>query len=261
MPKFAANLWFMFKEHAFLDRFEAAQTAGFDAVEFQFPYAWAADDIRRQLDELDLAQVLINMPAGDWEAGERGMAGDPSRVADFKESITLTKTYVAAMSTPAVHCMSGVLAEGADRKAHLSTYVDNLRRAGDVLGEVGATVLVEALNPKDVPGYLIATHVQALEAVHNADHENVKLQYDLYHARMNGADVVAELRAYMPLIKHMQVAHAPGRGEPDLNAYDYVSLFAAIDDLGYRGFIGCEYTPNVETRRGLRVWGAPFGLG
>lgn len=261
MPRFDANLWFLFPDLEMPARFAAARDAGFEAVEINFPYGWPAKELQEALDVNGLRQVLINLPPGDWQAGERGLAALPGREADFRAAVDLGRDYAVALGVRRVHCMAGLVPVGADREAYADTFVMNLAHCCRVMAEEGINVLVEALNPVDVPGYLIGDTAAALAVLDAVGAPNLRLQYDLYHGRVNGADLLAEIAANLDRIDHMQVADKDDRGEPVSDTFDYPALFRAIDELGYRGWIGCEYAPRGDTREGLRAWGADYGLG
>ena len=264
MPRFAANLWYLFQEVDLMDRFEAAAKAGFEAVEIQFPYQWPSADLAARLDAFGLRQVLINAPAGDWEAGERGLAALPGRQEEFRDAIGQAIDYGRALSCPAIHVMAGVLADDGDRQRAMETYAENLAFAAARCSEEGIRVLIEALNPLDAPGYLIGSTAEARSVIDAAGHGNLTMQYDLYHGAMNGDDLIETIGANLDVIGHMQVAGVPGRHEPDGQSggggMDYGALFEAIDGLGYTGWIGCEYRPRAGTVEGLG-WAAVYGIG
>jgi hydroxypyruvate isomerase len=250
MPNFSANLWYLFQEWDMMERFAVAARAGFRAVEFHFPYQWAAAELSGRLTEHGLEQVLINAPAGDWDAGERGLAGLPGRQGEFADSIGLAIDYARALACPRIHVMAGLAGDDAGRAR--DTLAENLSFAAGECARHGIAVLIEALNPTDVPGYLIADTAEALSVLECAGHGNLYLQYDLYHAAMNGEDMASVVRDNLDVIGHMQVAGVPGRHEPDEQAaIDYAALFRAIDDMGYAGWIGCEYSPRTTTLEGL----------
>jgi len=258
MPKFAANLSLMFNEVAFMDRFAAAAQAGFDAVEFLFPYEHPADDIARALRTHGLANVLFNLPPGDWAAGERGMAALPGREAEFRESVALALRYARALGTPRLHAMAGVLPADADRGAYRATYVANLGYAAAEAAREGIDVLVEPLNPRDVPGYLVRTQAEAHAIREAVGAANLKVQMDLYHCQIVEGDVATRLRRFLPHVGHIQIAGVPDRHEPDTGELNYRYLFRLLDDLGYQGWVGCEYRPANGTVAGL-AWMRTFG--
>ncbi len=251
MPAFAANLSLMFTEQAFLERFAAARANGFDAVECLFPYAYPAAAIAEQLHRHQLQLVLHNLPPGDWEAGERGMACDPGRVAEFQDSVALALTYALALGVPRLHCLAGLVAPGITRAQAHATYVANLRYAAAQLQAHGLDLLIEPINTFDMPGYLLTGSAQAAAIIAECGAANLFLQYDLYHMQRMEGDPGAGIARYLPLIRHMQVADVPGRHEPGTGTMDYCALFALIDKLGYDGWIGCEYHPQGDTVAGL----------
>lgn len=244
-----------------MDRFKVAAEAGFRAVEFHFPYQWAAVDLADRLAQHRLEQVLINAPAGDWDAGDRGIGALPGREGEFRDSIGLAIEYARALNCPRIHVMAGLLADEAGGAKALDRLAQNLSFAAGECARHGISVLIEALNPTDVPGYLIANSADALAVVDAVRHDHLLLQYDLYHGAMNGEDMVATIRDNLNAIGHMQVAGVPGRHEPDEQAsVDYSALFQAIDDFGYGGWIGCEYSPRDGTMEGLG-WAKGYGIG
>ena len=251
MPKFAANLSLMFTELDFLDRFAAARANGFDAVEFLFPYAYPAADIRARLASSNLQLVLHNLPPGDWDAGDRGLACDPSRVDEFRDSVALALAYAIALDVRQLHCMAGLLPAGVAPELARATYVENLRFAAARLREHGRALLIEPINTFDMPGYFLTGSAQAAAIIAECKADNIFLQYDMYHMQRMEGDIAAGLRRHLPLIRHMQLADVPGRHEPGTGVIDYRALFALIDELGYDGWIGCEYRPLGETVAGL----------
>jgi len=261
MPRFSANLWFLFKEWDMMDRFEAAAEAGFRAVEFHFPYQWPAEDLAAKLTEHGLEQVLINAPPGDWDLGERGIGALAGREGEFQHSIGLAIEYARALGCPRIHVMAGLLADGTGRVKALDTFTENMSYAAEQCAPHGITVLVEALNPTDVPGYLIGKTQDSLGVLEAVGHDTLQIQYDLYHGVMNAEDMPAAIEANLDVIGHMQVAGVPGRHEPDEAAsVDYPALFSTIDELGYTGWIGCEYNPRTATLDGLG-WAKPYEIG
>jgi hydroxypyruvate isomerase len=256
MPRFAANLSLMFTEVPFVERFAAAAQAGFDAVEFLFPYEYPADDLARELRTHRLANVLFNLPPGDWAAGERGVAAIPGREAEFRDSVALALSYAAALGTPRLHVMAGVVPEGADRGAHRATYVANLAYAAAAAARNDIDVLIEPLNPRDVPGYLVSTQADAHALREAVGAANVKVQMDLYHCQIVEGDVATRLRRYLPHVGHIQIAGVPERHEPDTGELNYPYLFRLLDELGYPGWVGCEYRPAHGTLAGLGWWEA-----
>ena len=251
MPKFAANLSFMFTEVDFLDRFAAARDHGFDAVEFLFPYAWPAAQIAERLASSDLQPVLHNLPAGDWAAGERGMACDPAKVSQFQDSVALALDYARVLGVRRLHCLAGLLPPGVAPQHAQATYIDNLRFAAAQLQPHDIDLLIEPINTYDMPGYFLTGSAQAADIIHATGADNLFLQFDLYHMQRMEGKLAAAIARYLPLIGHLQVADVPGRHEPGTGTIDFPALFALIDDLGYDGWVGCEYHPLAGTVAGL----------
>jgi hydroxypyruvate isomerase len=246
MPKLAANLTLLFPDLPFLDRFGAARQAGFDAVECQFPYAFPVDAIAEQLDRHGQRMVLHNLPAGDWAGGDRGLACDPARRTEFEDSVALAIDYARVLGVERLHCLAGV----APPSAH-ATYVDNLRFAARALQAESMQLLIEPINTFDIPGYFLTGTAQAAAIIAACGVPNLRMQYDIYHMQRMEGDLAATIARYLPLIAHMQLADAPGRHEPGSGNIDFPVLFAAIDALGYAGWIGCEYVPQSDTAAGL----------
>jgi hydroxypyruvate isomerase len=251
MPKFAANLSMLFTELDFLDRFAAARAAGFDAVEFLFPYAFEPEQIAGRLHRYGLELVLHNFPAGDWNAGERGMACDPRRIGEFRASVELAAEYAVELGVRRLHCLSGKLHPAVPFDRARATFIDNLRFAAGTLAPHGIDVLIEPLNDHDNPGYFLTGSAQAADIIAACGAPNVFMQYDVYHMARMGERLDETLRAQLPLIRHVQVADAPGRHEPGSGGIDFPNLFHLLDELGYDGWIGCEYTPRGATVDGL----------
>jgi hydroxypyruvate isomerase len=251
MPKFAANLSLMFQEVSFLHRFAAARDAGFDAVEFQFPYAHAAEEIAERLQRARLQPVLHNLPAGNWEAGERGLACDPARVGQFQDSVALALDYAAVLGVRQLHCLAGLRRPGVSPARARATYIANLRFAAAALKEHGLDLLIEPINTFDVPGYFLTGTAQAAAIIAECGADNLFLQYDVYHMQRMEGELANTLRARLPLIRHIQVADSPGRHEPGTGEINYRYLFDLLDQLGYGGWVGCEYLPQGDTLAGL----------
>ncbi len=253
MPAFAANLTMMFTEHAFLDRFEAAAAAGFDAVEFLFPYAHSQDEIAALVARHGLKVALFNMPPGDWAAGERGMAAIPGREAEFAENARIALSYARALGTRHVHAMSGIT-RGLDPAACRATFISNMRMAADLFAPHGITILVEALNTRDVPGYFVAHQHDAAELCAAVDRPNLSVQLDLYHAQIMDGDLTRLIEALNGRFAHVQIASVPDRHEPDEGEVAYGHIFDLLDRIGYAGHVGCEYNPRGRTEDGLGWW-------
>ncbi len=253
MPQFAANLSLLFTEHPFLDRFARAAEAGFTAVECQFPYAWPAEAMAERLAASGLTQVLINLPAGDWEAGERGIAILPERVGEFRDGVARAIDYAGALGCGQVNCLAGLTPAGADRARLEATFVANLAHAADALGKAGLRLLIEPINSHDVPGFFLTGTRQAFGLIAAADCENLSVQLDIYHAIRMQEDVPRILHEHCDRIAHIQIADAPGRHEPGTGGIAFDALFEQLDASGYDGFVGCEYLPAGRTEEGL-VW-------
>ena len=260
VPRFAANLSTMFKEWDFLDRFQAAADAGFKAVECQFPYAWPAETIRRRLKESGLAMVLINMPPGDLEAGERGFGGLPGREPAFREALERAVAYARVLECGQIHAMAGVAPPDEPRERCMETFAGNLRLAAETCAAEGLRVLVEPINDRDVPGYLLNRPAQALAVIKTVGAGNLLLQYDLYHAQIMEGRLAETIEANLDVIGHVQIAGVPGRHEPVAGDIGFPALFDLFDRLGYDGWIGCEYTPRAGTLEGL-AWARDYGIG
>jgi hydroxypyruvate isomerase len=251
MPRFAANLSMMFTEAPFLERFGAAAAAGFSGVEFLFPYEQSARTIARELERHRLANALFNLPPGDFAAGERGMASLPGREDEFARSVRLALDYARVLGTPRLHVMAGLLPHGADRASHRATYVANLRRATELAAPAGVELLIEPINTRDIPGYFLNTQAEAHAIREEVGAPNLKVQMDLYHAQIVEGDLATKLRRYLPHVGHIQIAGVPQRHEPDTGEVNYPYLFALLDELGYAGWVGCEYRPANGTIAGL----------
>ena len=261
MPRLAANLSYLFTERPFLDRFEAAARCGFRAIEHQFPYREASESaIRERLRAHDLHVVLFNLPPGD--EGERGLGGLPGREAEFREGLNLALRYCRATGCPRLHVMWGVPGAQTSLEESRATFVANLREAAPRAAEVGVTLLVEPLNPRDNPGYPLNRQADAHALVAKVGAPNVKVQFDLYHCQIVEGDVAAKLKHWLggpqSNVGHIQIAGPPDRLEPDAGELNYAWLLPLIDALGYAGWVGCEYRPAAGTEAGLgwaRRWG------
>ncbi|RIK98358.1 MAG: hydroxypyruvate isomerase [Burkholderiales bacterium] len=251
MPKFAANLSWLYTELPFFDRFEAAARDGFRAVEFLFPYEHSAVEIRAALLANGLEQVLFNAPPGEARAGERGLASLPDRVDAFHASIDQALEYASVLGCSRLHVMAGIVRDEARRAEQRATFVSNLRRACRRLASAGVTALVEPINRRDVPGYFLATQAEAHAIVDEVGEPNLKVQMDLYHCQIVEGDVSTKIRRHLSGVGHVQIAGVPERTEPDVGELHYPYLFALLDQLGYDGWVGCEYRPRNGTRNGL----------
>lgn len=251
MPRFAANLSLLFTELPFLERFGAAAQAGFAGVEFLFPYAHEPGAIAAQLQKHGLSQALFNCPPGDWDAGERGLAAIPGREREFREGIRLALEYAQAIDCPCVHVMAGIPAPSVAPQEARATYIENLRYAGERFAAAGRYALIEPINKYDVPGYFLNYNHEAAAIIEEVAQASVALQFDFYHCQMMAGRLAAHLRELQGLIRHIQISGVPGRHEPDIGEINYPYLFSLIDDFGYRGWVGCEYHPQGDTRAGL----------
>ena len=249
MPRFAANLTMMFNEWKFLDRFGAADDAGFNAVEFLFPYEHAPEEIAARLSRHSLTPALFNLPPGDWTAGERGMAALPARADDFRASVANALPYALATRITRLHVMSGL----ADRRdpAAVAAYRAALAYACEAVAPHGITIVIEPINARDMPGYFLNDYNYAVETIHALGLPNLKLQYDIYHRQIIHGDVMKSLEALMLVIGHIQTAAVPARHEPTSGELDDARIFRHLDALGYQGFVGCEYCPAAGTLAGL----------
>jgi hydroxypyruvate isomerase len=256
MPRFAANLSMMFTEVPFLERFSRAAEAGFEAVEFLFPYEHEPEAIAAELKKHNLTQALFNMPPGDWAQGERGMAAIPGREQEFRDNVAIAIRYARALNCKTVHGMSGMV-NGLDRDACRKTFVENFRHAADELAKEGITLLVEPINSRNMPGYFIAHQLEAVELVEQVGRPNVSVQLDLYHAQIMDGDLTRLIEKMAGKFAHVQIASVPERHEPDEGELNYPHLYAVLDKTGYQGWIGCEYNPRGDTTAGLG-WFAPF---
>ena len=252
LPRFAANISMMFTEVPFPERFAAAARAGFEAVEFLFPYEHAPADIAAWLSGSGLKNVLFNMPPGDWDAGERGIACLAGREEEFRAGVERSLVYARALGTPCLHAVAGRVPEGGDRDACRAVYVANLRHAARRLAEHGLTLLIEPINTRDMPGFFLNGQAQAHAIVEEVGEPNLKVQLDLYHAQIVEGDLSTLLARYIGNgVGHIQVAGVPDRHEPDEGEVNYTVLFGLIDELGYEGWVGCEYRPRGRTDDGL----------
>ena len=251
MPRFAANLTMLFNEHPFLDRFEHAAKAGFKAVEFLFPYAWPAQEIKARLDANSLQLVLHNLPAGDWDAGERGIACHPGRVDEFRTGVAQAIEYAAALGAPQLNCLAGIAPAGVSEAELRATFVANLRFAAAACKAAGIKLLAEPINTFDIPGFYLNRTAQALSILDEVGSDNLYVQYDLYHAQRMEGELIATLRKHLARIAHVQLADNPGRNEPGTGEVHYPNVFAALDAMGYAGWVGCEYKPATTTEAGL----------
>lgn len=252
MPRFAANLSFLFAESPFPERFKLAAQAGFAGVEYLFPYDHAAEDIANWLKQCGLEQVLFNLPAGDWGAGDRGLACLPQRREEFVAGLEKALAYADQLNCRRVHCMAGLHRGAGDENTLDSCFVTNVRLAAARFADLGATVLIEPINSRiDMPGYWLDDIAKAERLLDRIDCDNVRLQLDLYHAQIIQGDLARTIERLLPRIGHIQIADNPGRHEPGTGEINYPFLFDLLDRLGYEGWVGCEYKPLTTTAAGL----------
>lgn len=251
MPRFAANLSMMFNEVPFLDRFDAARRAGFDAVEFLFPYEHPTNELRKRLDDAGVAVALFNMPPGNWAAGERGLAGVPGRQAEFRDGVARALDYAHALGCPLLHCMAGIVPPDAPPGVASNLYVANLAWAAERVAGSGVRVVIEPINHRDMPGYLLHTTAQGAAIAEALGTDRVGLQLDLYHCQVSEGDLTRHMEALLPITAHVQIADVPGRHEPGTGEIAWEWVFAQLDALGYKGWVGCEYRPAGDTLAGL----------
>ena len=257
MPRFAANLSMLFTELPFLDRFKAAAGAGFDAVEFMFPYEFKASDIAAALKDNGLDLVLHNLPAGDWAAGDRGMACDPGRSQEFRDGVEKAIDYAHALGCPKLNCLAGKLPGGVTPERARGVLVENLRYAAEKLATATVGLLLEPVNSRTIPGFFVDRPSLGFAIVSEVGSPNLKVQYDIFHAQVMEGDLANTMEREWANIGHIQIADNPGRHEPGTGEINYPFLFKRIDELGYTGAIGCEYIPATTTTAGL-AWLRPY---
>jgi len=244
MPRFAANLSMLFTEVDFPDRFRLASEAGFRGVEYLFPYAYAPDDLKQALDSNNLTQVLFNLPPGDWDAGERGIACLPDRVEEFRAGVEETIRYAHALDCRQVNCLAGLLPAELSEDDAWNTLVSNVEYAADKLGEAGITLCLEAINSRvDMPGFFLDTSARVMQVIESVEADNVMLQYDVYHMQVMEGDLIRTMECLLPWISHIQIADNPGRHQPGSGEINFPQVFRALDRMGYQGWVGAEYRP------------------
>jgi hydroxypyruvate isomerase len=251
VPRFAANLTMLFGEMPFIDRFAAARAAGFRGVEYLFPYEFEKAELREQLLQHDLMQVLHNLPAGNWAAGERGIAILPDRIKEFRDGVHRAIDYAGALDCRQLNCLAGIAPADADVFELNEVLVGNLRYAADALSKAGIRLLIEPINTVDIPGFFINRTEQAAQIVADVGSHNLFIQYDVYHMQIMEGDIARTLQRHLARIAHIQLADNPGRNEPGTGEINYPFLFRHLDAIGYRGWVGCEYKPRTTTVDGL----------
>ncbi len=251
MNKFCANLGWLFTEHGFLDRFSAAAKAGFKGVEYSSPYEFDARDLAKRLNDNGLEQVLFNLPAGDWAKGERGLACLPTRNKEFRDGVKRAIDYAGALNCPRINALAGIAPDGVAQSQLWDTLAENLAFAAEALAKAQILLVVEPINRFDMPGFFLNTSSDGLRAMAAAGHANIKLQYDIYHMQRMEGELANSLKRLMPVIGHMQLADNPGRHEPGTGEINYGYLLKFIEELGYDGWIGCEYKPSGKSEDSL----------
>ena len=251
MPRFAANLTMLFTEVPFLDRFALAAQAGFEAVEFLFPYTFEKKTLVEALHSNGLKQVLHNLPAGNWDAGERGIACHPDRIHEFRSGLDTAIDYATALACPQLNCLAGKLPDGVTSAQAHETLVANLQFAAQKLKSANIKLLMEPINTFDIPGFFLNRMDQAKAIIDEVGSDNLFIQYDLYHAQRVEGELAANAKKYLAHIGHIQLADNPGRNEPGTGEMNYPFLFKYLDKIGYAGWIGCEYKPATTTQAGL----------
>ncbi|MBB3020361.1 hydroxypyruvate isomerase [Microvirga lupini] len=249
MPRFSANLGFLFSDRPEIERIAAAASYGFKAVEMHWPYQVPAHDMRQALTAHDLTMLGLNMPVGD-AAGDFGLGAVPGREREFEQALDLALSYGRAIRASAIHCLAGIVSPNDQADAE-HTFVANLQLAADKTGQAGMTVLIEPMNHRDRPGYFLQTVEQASAIIEHAGRRNIKLMFDCYHVQITQGDLITRLRAHLDLIGHVQIAAVPSRGEPDEGEVNYREIFRTLDSLGYEGWVGAEYRPRGRTEDGL----------
>jgi hydroxypyruvate isomerase len=255
VPKFSANLSMLFGEHDFLDRFDAAARAGFEGVEYIGPYDHAPEVVAARLKKNCLAQVLFNLPPGDWGKGERGIAILPDRIDEFRKGVDTAIAYAKALGCGQVNCLAGIAPEGSDRPALEAVLIENLKFAAEKLEKEGIKLLVEPINTRDIPGFFLNSSSQALAIMDRVDSRNIFLQYDIYHMQIMEGDLARTIEANLGRIAHIQLADNPGRHEPGTGEINYPFLYEHLDRIGYAGWVGAEYKPKAGTEAGLGWFG------
>ncbi len=257
MPKFCANLSMLFTEYDFLTRFDKAAQAGFTGVEYLFPYAFGKDEIVDCLNRNGLTQVLHNLPAGDWDAGERGIACLPDRVEEFKAGVEQAIDYANALGCKQVNVLAGIAPNDQSAELIKQTFLDNINYAATKLRAHGIKLLIEAINTRDIPGFYVTSTQQTLDLIQASGNDNINVQYDIYHMQIMEGDLAPTMKQHLSMINHIQLADNPGRHEPGTGEINYPFLFSYLDEIGYDGWIGCEYKPKTTTQAGLG-WLKPY---
>lgn len=257
MLRFAANITTLYPDVPFLERFARARSSGFRYVECQFPYAYSVAELQEQLQENELELVLFNLPPGDWQRGDRGLAIDPKRREEFRESVAIALRYAVALRCPRLHCMAGILPNGLGQEEAYAALEENIRYAAAEAEKYGITILLEPINQMDMPGYYMSSLSLAERLITDCNLPHVRLQFDFYHMQRMQGELLNSYMRVLPLIGHIQVADNPGRHQPGTGEINYLKIFEHLQATGYEGFIGCEYNPLGETDDSLhwlRKW-------
>ncbi|WP_029061176.1 2-oxo-tetronate isomerase [Labrenzia sp. DG1229] len=248
MPRFSANLSMMFCEHAFLDRFSAARESDFEAVEFLFPYDFSPEEVGKAVQENGLAVSVFNLHPGNWDGGDRGMAALPGQEDVFRATVEKAIPYAEATGATQLHVMAGIADPVAETER---VYIDNICHAADRLAGRGLSLLIEPINKRAMPGYFLSDTYQALDLLQQICHPAVRLQFDIFHHQITHGDVIQSITNCSDRIGHIQIAGVPDRHEPDTGELNYSEIFRHMDEIGYRGWVGCEYIPRHGTHDGL----------
>jgi hydroxypyruvate isomerase len=259
MPKFAANLTMLFTEVPFIERFALARSAGFTHVEYLFPYAFKAEDLKAELGKHGLQQVLFNLPAGDWAAGDRGIGAAPGREAEFRAGVPKAIEYALALGVPRLNCLAGKRVAGRTEAEHRDTLIQNARFAATELAKHGLELLIEPINHFDIPGFFVNRTEQAVQLIDEIGLPNVRVQFDIYHAQREEGELTATFRKHLARIGHIQIADNPGRHQPGTGEINFPFLFRQLDESGYAGWVGLEYVPNPNTTASLG-WLREYGI-
>jgi hydroxypyruvate isomerase len=251
VPRFSANLSMLFTEHEFLDRFDAGARAGFAAVEYIGPYDHEPEVVAARLKKNGLTQVLFNLPPGDWGKGERGIAVMPDRVDEFQAGVDKAITYAKALGCGRVNCLAGIAPQGVARAKLEEILVENLAFAAGKMKDAGVKLLIEPINPRDIPGFFLNSSRHALELIDAVGSDNLYLQYDIYHMQVVEGDLARTIENNLGRIAHIQIADNPGRNEPGTGEINYSFLYDHLDRIGYTGWVGAEYRPKAGTEAGL----------
>lgn len=247
MLTFAPNLTTLFTEVPFLERFEKAKKAGFTHIEFQFPYAHSVDEISEQLKRHELQTILFNLPAGNWEEGDRGIAIFSERRDEFQQSVKTAMEYAQALRCSTLHCMAGVKPNDLDKNDALLVFKENLRFCAKEFDKYGLTVVIEPINTIDIPNYFLSNLQFAVDIINDLALPNVKLQYDVYHMQRMQGELIASFKKYKDIVAHIQIADNPGRHEPGTGEIHYEHVFNALIEEGYNRYIGLEYNPKGKS--------------